>query len=125
MTTQPITRGSDEDRKAYAWATSNQGFVGSWEDWQAMDLSEREEYESGAAGGDEARQVVPPKIVRVTYWRGTLQLEDLAASYAEATEIASRNQNAYPAKFYDLATGEQLYDDGNGLRGEESSVYTC
>jgi hypothetical protein len=43
------------------------------------------------------------KIVRVVYWVGTTQREDLAADYAEAMEIAGRN----------------------GLRGEESSVYTC
>lgn len=66
-----------------------------------------------------------PKLVKVIYWVGTTQREGLAANYAEAMEFASRNQNAHDPKFYEIATGEQLYDDGNGLRAESDDHYTC
>jgi hypothetical protein len=53
------------------------------------------------------------KII-VKYWRGTLRLEDTAESYDGAMEIATKNQNAYPPRFY-TETGEELHDDGNCL----------
>jgi hypothetical protein len=64
-----------------------------------------------------------PKLVRVFYWVGTTQHEALAADYAEAMAIASRNQNKYDPTFYEIATGERLYDDGNGLCVEDHSYY--
>lgn len=63
------------------------------------------------------------KLVKVIYWQGTTQREGLATDYAEAMNFASLNQNAHDPKFYDLNTGEQLYDDGNGLCNEDR-VYT-
>lgn len=54
-----------------------------------------------------------PKII-VKYWRGTMQLEGRATSYAGAMRIASRNQNAYGPTFW-TEDGEELHDDGNGL----------
>lgn len=56
--------------------------------------------------------------ITIRYWRGTLQLEDIAETYAEAMTIAGRNQNAYDPTFWD-EDGRQLHDDGNGLAYEE------
>lgn len=55
--------------------------------------------------------------ITVKYWQGTTRLEAVASSYAEAMEIASRNQNACPPRFYD-PDGVQLYDLGNCLAYE-------
>jgi hypothetical protein len=63
------------------------------------------------------------KLVKVVYWAGTQQREALASDYAEAMELAGRNQNAYDPAFYEISTGKQLHDDGNGLRYEDQSVY--
>lgn len=38
------------DKEAHAWAVANQGFAGTFEEWQAQDDDERQEYELGAAG---------------------------------------------------------------------------
>lgn len=38
------------ERKAWQWATSNQGYTGTFAEWQEMDADERDEYEKGAAG---------------------------------------------------------------------------
>lgn len=38
------------DEDAWKWATQNQGYTGTFADWQAMDDGERAEYEAGAAG---------------------------------------------------------------------------
>lgn len=38
------------DRKAFQWASANQGFAGSYGDWKALSDEERAEYEAGAAG---------------------------------------------------------------------------
>lgn len=62
-------------------------------------------------------------LVKVVYWVGTRQVEAEAADYAEAMELAGRNQNAFDPTFYEIATGKQLHDDGNGLRGADDSVY--
>ena len=62
--------------------------------------------------------------VRVVYWFGETQVEGKASTYAEATALAERNRNAHPPRYYDSATGKQLYDDGNGLRGEDDDTYT-
>ena len=52
--------------------------------------------------------------VIVKYWRGTTRHEGTAKTYKGAMRIASRNQNAYPPRFYD-ASGRELYDTGYGL----------
>jgi hypothetical protein len=62
--------------------------------------------------------------VRVVYWEGATQVEAEASTYAEAITLAAKNRNAYPPRYYDSATGKQLYDDGNGLRGEDDDTYT-
>jgi len=62
--------------------------------------------------------------VRVVYWVGTTQLEAEASTYAEATALAAQNRNAYQPRYYESATGKQLHDDGNGLRGEDDDTYT-
>jgi hypothetical protein len=59
--------------------------------------------------------------VTVKYWRGTTKLEGVATTYRGALRIASRNQNAYPARFYDEA-GKELHDTGYGLAYEESDT---
>lgn len=63
------------------------------------------------------------KLVRVVYWEGAAQREGLAADYSEAMQFASRNKNAFGPKFYEIATGCQLFDDGNGLCVENQSYY--
>ena len=54
----PIVRGDTDDHAAWVWARGQQGYEGTWADWQAMPLSERQEYERGAAGDGQARRVV-------------------------------------------------------------------
>ena len=39
------------EKKAFSWAVANQGFRGTFADWQALSTEERREYEIGAAGG--------------------------------------------------------------------------
>jgi hypothetical protein len=60
--------------------------------------------------------------ITVTYWRGTQRCEDKARTYRGAQRIAARNRNAYPPRYYD-EEGRQLYDDGHGLRYEDSDTY--
>lgn len=55
--------------------------------------------------------------ITVTYWRGTLQLTGTATTYRGAMRIASRNQNAFPPRFYD-EKGIQLHDLGHTLAYE-------
>jgi hypothetical protein len=38
------------EREVFAWARDNQGFTGSWEDWQSLAAESRRQYELGAAG---------------------------------------------------------------------------
>lgn len=57
--------------------------------------------------------------IRVRYWRGTMQQEATATTYAGAMRIANRNANAYGPSYWD-ANGEQLHDDGAGLAYEET-----
>lgn len=38
------------DEDAYGHALANQGFLGTYEDWQGLDDAERDEYERGASG---------------------------------------------------------------------------
>lgn len=53
--------------------------------------------------------------VIVKYWRGTIQFQGTANTYAGAMRLASKNQNSWPASFWDAITGEELFDDGQGL----------
>jgi len=39
-----------QDQAAYRWAKNEQGYTGSYAEWQAMSDDERNEYEQGAAG---------------------------------------------------------------------------
>lgn len=80
MTTTTIIRGSEMDRKAYIWAVSDQGYTGTWADWQAMPLDEREEYESGAAGGGPTHAVVE----QIKVCGGTATTTDLTAAIARS-----------------------------------------
>lgn len=52
--------------------------------------------------------------IRVEYWRGNTKYVGHAKTYKGAMRIASRNQNAYPPRFYDK-DGKELYDTGYGL----------
>ena len=52
--------------------------------------------------------------VTVKYWRGTTQHEGKAKTYRGAMRLASKNQNAFPATFFD-ADDNKLYDTGYGL----------
>lgn len=52
--------------------------------------------------------------ITVRYWKGTLRMEGTATTYRGAIRIASRNQNASPARFYDQK-GVELFDTGYGL----------
>jgi hypothetical protein len=38
------------EREAFEYAAANQGYTGTWEEWQAMDADTRRQYELGAAG---------------------------------------------------------------------------
>jgi len=38
------------ERQAYKWARDNQGFAGTWQDWESLDAETRRQYELGAAG---------------------------------------------------------------------------
>ncbi len=40
----------DAERTAYAWASAEQGFVGTFTDWLDLPAEERRQYEDGAAG---------------------------------------------------------------------------
>lgn len=63
-------------------------------------------------------------LVKVVYWAGTTQREREVSSYAEAMELIDReHRNAYDPRFYEIATGKQLFDDGNGLCVEDRSYY--
>ena len=57
-------------------------------------------------------------MIKVVYWLGTTQREELVSGYDEALEIASRNKNTSLPRFYD-DDNTQLYDDGNGLFAED------
>lgn len=57
------------------------------------------------------------KII-VKYWRGTARFVGAATTYHGAMRIASQNQNAYGPTFW-TESGEQLFDDGNGLATEK------
>lgn len=39
-----------QDQAAYQWAKNEQGYTGSYAEWQTMGDDERNEYEQGAAG---------------------------------------------------------------------------
>ena len=62
------------------------------------------------------------KIIRVSYWRGTMRCEGFASTYRGARRIANRNSNAYPPLFFEAATGDKLYDIGRGLIKEDADV---
>lgn len=54
-----VIRGSPLDAEAYRWARDQQGYTGTWAEWLAMPLGDRQAYEDGAARGDTPRRVVP------------------------------------------------------------------
>lgn len=58
--------------------------------------------------------------IKVVYWVGTTQYKGEATTYRGALRIASRNRNAFPARFYD-EHGAELYDVGCGLSYESGS----
>lgn len=39
-----------DEKMAYNYAVAAQGYEGTYADWLAMDMDERDEYEAGAAG---------------------------------------------------------------------------
>ena len=57
-------------------------------------------------------------MVTVKYWRGTTKCEGKATTYRGALRIAYRNQNAFPARYYD-EQGVELHDTGYGLAYEQ------
>lgn len=62
--------------------------------------------------------------IRVVLWHGTRQENHAVDSYAAAMALVDeRHQNAHEPAFYDLATGERLYDDnGYGLATEAGEL---
>ena len=62
-------------------------------------------------------------LVKVVYWVGTAKREGLAADYLDAMNLATLNSNLTLPKFYEISTGRQLYDDGNGLRDDDGNAY--
>ena len=38
------------EKEAWAWAVSQQGYDGTYEEWLSLAAAEREEYETGAQG---------------------------------------------------------------------------
>lgn len=59
----PILRGSAADRMAYDYAARAQGYQGDFALWRDMPIDERMAYESGAAHGDETRDVVDSPLL--------------------------------------------------------------
>lgn len=53
-----VERGSVADHEGFKWACKHQGFDGTWEQWLDLPLSERQEYENGAAGSIEPNTIV-------------------------------------------------------------------
>lgn len=47
---EAIARATASDREAFDWARQQQGFTGTYADWQALDDGTRKAYEDGAAG---------------------------------------------------------------------------
>lgn len=50
ITGQPVDVTEAQDKAAYSWAVNEQGYTGTYQEWQAMGADERNEYELGAAG---------------------------------------------------------------------------
>lgn len=63
--------------------------------------------------------------IRVVYWDGPNQTSRECNTYRQSLAIAQRNSNSHDAKFFEIATGKQLHDDGNGLRYADAAVYVC
>jgi hypothetical protein len=63
-------------------------------------------------------------LVRVILWRGTEQVERHASTYEEVKALIDcEHRNAHDPKFYEIATGRQIYDDGSGLCLEDRGYY--
>lgn len=50
VTGQVVEVNEAQDQAAYRWAKNEQGYTGTYAEWQAMGDDERNEYEQGAAG---------------------------------------------------------------------------
>lgn len=59
--------------------------------------------------------------VKVIYWVGTSQKEEVADSYEAAMAIADKNQNAYDPTFFEVSSGRKLFDHGDFLGYESES----
>lgn len=58
--------------------------------------------------------------IKVVLWHGTTQEEHCVPNYRKAMKLVDgRHQNRHDPAFYDLETGEQLYDNGHGLATED------
>ena len=61
-------------------------------------------------------------MLTVIYWRGTTQLTEYVPDGDDALEIADRNQNAWPPRFYD-EDGSELFYDGTGFRADDDEGF--
>ena len=50
ITGQVVDVTETQDKAAYSWAVNEQGYTGTYQEWQVMSDDERNEYELGAAG---------------------------------------------------------------------------
>lgn len=58
--------------------------------------------------------------IEVVLWHGTAQEEHVVPNYRLAMEIVDeRHQNRHDPAFYDVETGERLFDDGEGFCNED------
>lgn len=53
-----IVRGSEDDRAAYGYSKQSQDYAGTWDDWLALPITERQEFEDGAACGNNSKTVI-------------------------------------------------------------------
>lgn len=60
--------------------------------------------------------------IKVVLWRGTTQEEHTVSTYRKAMKLVDeRHQNRHDPAFYDVETGERLYDNGQGLATEDGT----
>jgi hypothetical protein len=94
--------------------------------WDGGDTCERVEVTTDSLGRIDSESSPRPAnhLVRVIYWAGTTRKERSVSTYADAMDLIDReHRNAYSPTFHEIATGCQLFDDGNGLCVEDRSYY--
>lgn len=61
--------------------------------------------------------------IKVVLWHGTSQEEHVVPSYRRAMKLVDeRHQNRNDPAFYDVETGERLFDDGEGVCTQDGEL---